>query len=78
MFRSGVRPSVCLSHRSIAAAAVGFPAERRYRSIVAGAVLRGRAAGAGAQQQLRVASCSRAIRGSTRTFFFFVTGDLCQ
>jgi len=52
MKQSSVRPSVCMSHRSTAAAACGGfaaerPADTRYRSI----------AGAGAQQQMRVVSC---------------------
>jgi len=57
--RPSVRLSVCLSHRSTAATAAGVfaaerSADRRYRSIAG--VLRGRAAGAGAQRQMRAAS----------------------
>jgi len=54
-----VRPSVCPVDQQQQAAgefAAERPMGRRYQSIAAGA-LRVRVAGAGAQQQMRVASC---------------------
>jgi len=52
------RPSVRLSHRSTAAtAAGGFSTERRRLQQISIDSCWGRAAGAGAQQQLRVALC---------------------
>jgi len=59
MQRSGVRPSVCLFHRSTAAtAASAFAAEgpTSKQEISIDSCGR-RAAGAGAQQQMQVASC---------------------
>jgi len=54
-FRLSVRPSVCLSRRSTAAAACGwFAAEREHLQRTS---IDTTAAGAGAQQQMRVASC---------------------
>jgi len=54
----GVRPSVCLSHRSTAATAVGGFGAKRAPAAAADIDRCGRrAAGAGAQQQMRVASC---------------------
>ena len=52
------RPSVCLSHRFTAAAAVGgFAAERQRLQQISIDSCGRRAAGAGAQRQMRVASC---------------------
>ena len=53
-----VRPSVCLSHRSTAATVVGGFGAKRAPAAAADIDRCGRcAAGAGAQQQMRVASC---------------------
>jgi len=56
--RSGVRPYVCLSHRSTAPTAAGrFAAERPCLQQILIDSCGRRATSAGAQQQMRVASC---------------------
>jgi len=63
MERSGVRPSVSLSHRSTAAAAAGGFAAQRRRLPQIGLSNRSVDAGAGAQLQMRASSLAFSCDG---------------